>query len=80
MLLRYGGGARNACTQRNSSPALLLQWGIEAEEDTWDALEGYQRGQTQTDYPRDDEMAVWAHPIDIHFQCLVCPLCALQTL
>ena len=49
----------------------VSQWGIEASESSWEILEGYDKGQTQVDHPREDDMAVWAHPIDIHFQCLV---------
>ena len=47
-----------------------MQWGVEASEATWELLEGHDKGQTQTDHPRAD-MAVWAHPIDVHYQCLV---------
>jgi B9 domain-containing protein 2 len=48
-----------------------LQWDMEASEDTWDLLEGFDQGQTHTSWPQDGGKAVWAHPIDIHYQCLV---------
>lgn len=67
----------SACDWPGTPNSAAAQWGIEADEDTWDALEGYQKGQTQTDYPRDDDIAIWAHPIDIHYQCLVL-LCSFQ--
>ena len=43
------------------------KWMIEAGEG-WQPLGGEFVGQTQCDYPVDSgEMAVWCHPIDIHY-------------
>lgn len=30
-------------------------------------LQGSSRGKTHSDYPNDDEAAVWAHPVDVHY-------------
>ena len=46
---------------------VACKWRIERGT-TWDRLEGEDHGQSQTDYPMNEEgMAVWAHPIDVHF-------------
>jgi hypothetical protein len=46
----------------------LLQWGVHTGP-AIELLEGYDQGQTQADEPADGEMAVWAHPIDVHYLC-----------
>ena len=33
----------------------------------WYKMAGLAEGQTHVDYPVDDDMLVWAHPLDIHF-------------
>lgn len=33
----------------------------------WELLEGFDSGQTQVDHPEDGEMAVWSHPLDVHY-------------
>ena len=33
---------------------------------TWTILNGDIGGQTHTDYPDQEELAIWAHPIDVH--------------
>ena len=46
---------------------VTCKWRLEKDA-SWDRLEGEDHGQTQTDYPnKDSELAVWAHPIDIHY-------------
>eukprot|EP00959_Pyramimonas_sp_CCMP1952_P301328 6304511-Pyramimonas_sp.AAC.1 len=50
--------------QRN----LFCKWGVEAGQ-SWDRLEGLDMGQTHVDHPEEGEMAVWAHPIDLHYAC-----------
>jgi len=43
----------------------------------WDKLEGADAGQTHVDHPDEGEMAVWAHPVDLHYVCKVRPyVCA----
>jgi len=44
------------------------QWGVHAGR-SWELIEGLDGGQTQVDAPLDGEMAVWAHPVDVHFVC-----------
>jgi len=39
----------------------------------WDKLEGADAGQTHVDHPDEGEMAVWAHPVDLHYVCKVRP-------
>jgi len=50
--------------QRN----LFCKWGVEVGQ-SWDRLEGADMGQTHVDHPEEGEMAVWAHPIDLHDAC-----------
>jgi len=45
---------------------VFCKWGIEVGRG-WRLLEGFDDGRTQTDHPQDDEMAVWAHPLDLHY-------------
>lgn len=33
----------------------------------WTLVGGDEKGQTQVDYPEDNEMVIWNHPIDLHF-------------
>lgn len=33
----------------------------------WICVGGDEKGQTQVDYPEDDDMAIWNHPIDLHY-------------
>lgn len=52
-----GGGTGYTC-----------KWFIDSGR-KWELLEGYLGGQTQTEYPwADDDMTLWAHPIDVHFK------------
>lgn len=55
-----------------------MQWGLEASEETWDILEGFTEGQTHTNWPKHGGKTVWAHPIDVHYQCMVCVTEALK--
>lgn len=48
------------------------QWGAEVSQN-WDKLEGADAGQTHVDHPDEGEMAVWAHPVDLHYVCKVRP-------
>eukprot|EP00033_Pygsuia_biforma_P003005 GCRY01003306.1.p1 GENE.GCRY01003306.1~~GCRY01003306.1.p1 ORF type:complete len:177 (+),score=20.33 GCRY01003306.1:270-800(+) len=34
---------------------------------TWRKIEGFDKGQTQVDFPEDEHFAVWSHPLDIHY-------------
>lgn len=45
-----------------------LQWGMHAGR-SWELVEGLDQGQTQTDCPADGDMAVWSHPVDVHYTC-----------
>jgi B9 domain-containing protein 2 len=45
-----------------------MQWGVRAGR-SWELIEGLDGGQTQVDAPPDGEMAVWGHPLDVHFLC-----------
>ena len=36
---------------------------------SWELLEGFETGQTHVDAAGEGEMAVWAHPLDVHFVC-----------
>mmetsp|Transcript_15314 Transcript_15314/g.50305 ORF Transcript_15314/g.50305 Transcript_15314/m.50305 type:complete len:177 (-) Transcript_15314:947-1477(-) len=47
---------------------LFCKWAVEAGRQ-WDLLEGIDRGQTHVDHPEDGELAVWSHPLDLHFAC-----------
>ncbi|KAK9817261.1 hypothetical protein WJX72_011956 [[Myrmecia] bisecta] len=47
---------------------IFCKWGITAGR-SWDLLEGLDKGQTQVDHPEDGEIAVWEHPLDIHYIC-----------
>ena len=49
-----------------SLPSLFCKWSIEAGSN-FRLLQGLSKGQTQCDQPNDDEMAVWAHPVDVHY-------------
>jgi len=46
--------------------SLFCKWMIIAEGG-WTVMAGVQGGQTQVDHPADNDMAHWAHPIDVHF-------------
>jgi B9 domain-containing protein 2 len=46
----------------------LVQWGMHAGR-SWELVEGLDQGQTQTDCPADGDMAVWSHPVDVHYVC-----------
>lgn len=50
----------------DTSPNVFCKWSIEAGKD-WERIEGLAQGQTQVDYPADGEVAVWQHPIDVHY-------------
>lgn len=43
-----------------------MQWGVHSGPH-WELLEGFDSGQTQVDHPEDGEMAVWSHPLDVHY-------------
>lgn len=45
---------------------VFCKWGVVAGR-MWELLEGLDRGQTHVDFAKDGDMAVWAHPLDIHF-------------
>jgi len=45
---------------------LFCRWGIVAGSG-WRKLEGDEHGRTQIDHPQDEEMALWAHPVDVHY-------------
>eukprot|EP00698_Gefionella_okellyi_P000071 TRINITY_DN10051_c0_g1_i1.p1 TRINITY_DN10051_c0_g1~~TRINITY_DN10051_c0_g1_i1.p1 ORF type:complete len:192 (+),score=14.17 TRINITY_DN10051_c0_g1_i1:45-578(+) len=45
---------------------LFCKWSF-VTGDGWRLLEGNSEGQTQVDTPEDSELAVWAHPIDVHY-------------
>lgn len=47
---------------------VLLQWGVHAGR-SWELIEGLDQGQSQVDCPQSGDMALWAHPIDVHFVC-----------
>jgi len=47
-------------------PNVFCKWTIE-HGTNWERMEGLLQGQTQVDYPSDGELAVWQHPIDVHF-------------
>lgn len=45
-----------------------LQWGVHAGR-SWELIEGLDQGQTHIDCPQDGEMALWSHPVDVHYVC-----------
>ena len=51
-------------------PSLFCKWSLLAGSN-FRVLQGLSSGQTQCDTPGEDEMAVWAQPLDIHFACRV---------
>eukprot|EP00879_Flechtneria_rotunda_P033217 GHRR01036766.1.p1 GENE.GHRR01036766.1~~GHRR01036766.1.p1 ORF type:complete len:169 (+),score=30.36 GHRR01036766.1:61-567(+) len=51
-----------------SGHSIFCKWGLHAGR-SWDLLEGLEQGQTQTDCPADGGMAVWCHPVDVHYMC-----------
>lgn len=46
--------------------SLYCKWSLEAGSN-FRVLQGVSHGQTQCDYPNAEEMAVWAHPLDVHY-------------
>ena len=44
------------------SASIFCKWSI-VHGPAWTPLEGQLSGQTQVDYPADEEMAQWSHPI-----------------
>eukprot|EP00026_Physarum_polycephalum_P019312 Phypoly_transcript_21272.p1 GENE.Phypoly_transcript_21272~~Phypoly_transcript_21272.p1 ORF type:complete len:176 (+),score=17.78 Phypoly_transcript_21272:55-582(+) len=48
------------------SQDLFCKWSIVAGQN-WSLLEGLIEGQTQVDVPKNGQMAIWAHPIDVHY-------------
>ncbi|XP_014666947.1 PREDICTED: B9 domain-containing protein 2-like [Priapulus caudatus] len=46
--------------------SLFCKWGIHAGG-AWKVLAGLREGQTQVDNPQNEDFAVWAHPVDVHF-------------
>ncbi len=64
-----GAHCSPCCSSDPCADALsALQWGIVAGR-SWELLEGLEEGQTQVDAAQAGDMAVWAHPIDIHYAC-----------
>lgn len=47
-------------------PNVFCKWSVEHGKD-WERMEGLASGQTQVDYPANGDIAVWQHPIDVHF-------------
>lgn len=45
---------------------LFCRWGVHSGPG-WRLLEGFSDGRTQIDHPQDEEMSIWAHPLDLHF-------------
>lgn len=46
---------------------ICCKWSLEAG-DNWEWVDGPRGGQTHTVHPdTEDELAVWAHPIDVHY-------------
>mmetsp|Transcript_13953 Transcript_13953/g.44311 ORF Transcript_13953/g.44311 Transcript_13953/m.44311 type:complete len:177 (-) Transcript_13953:1787-2317(-) len=45
---------------------VFCKWGIFAGR-SWELLEGSDSGQTHVDHPPEGDMAVWSHPVDVHY-------------
>mmetsp|Transcript_18836 Transcript_18836/g.52535 ORF Transcript_18836/g.52535 Transcript_18836/m.52535 type:complete len:178 (+) Transcript_18836:224-757(+) len=45
---------------------VFCKWGV-AMGTTWELVEGLDEGQTHVNGSLNDEMAVWSHPIDLHY-------------
>eukprot|EP01112_Ceratiomyxa_fruticulosa_P004770 TRINITY_DN1530_c0_g1_i4.p1 TRINITY_DN1530_c0_g1~~TRINITY_DN1530_c0_g1_i4.p1 ORF type:complete len:178 (+),score=18.37 TRINITY_DN1530_c0_g1_i4:402-935(+) len=45
---------------------LFCKWSV-VTGSNWQLLEGLVEGQTQVDNPLEGKMAVWSHPIDLHY-------------
>lgn len=52
--------------RRLGASARRVQWGI-ATGTTWELVEGLDEGQTQVNGSQEGGMAVWSHPIDLHY-------------
>ena len=51
-------------------PGVCCKWRVAFNDRQWKLMGGHTSGQTQVDYPSgQDDMAVWAHPLDVHWQC-----------
>ncbi|QDZ23668.1 B9 domain-containing protein [Chloropicon primus] len=51
-----------------SNKNIFCKWGVQTGQN-FELVEGITEGQTQIDHPFEDEMAVWAQPLDVHFAC-----------
>ena len=49
--------------------SLFCKWVVQTG-DAWRLLSGLMEGQTQVDVPGGGEMAVWNHPVELHYQTL----------
>ena len=47
---------------------VFCKWGVHAGPN-FELLEGFAEGQSQVETPFEEEMAVWAQPLDIHYAC-----------
>jgi hypothetical protein len=56
------------CSARCCPRVRMQQWGVHAGR-SWELIEGLDQGQTQVDCPPGGDMALWAHPIDVHYVC-----------
>lgn len=46
-----------------------LNFAVEADEQFWELISGSARAQSHVSYAMDDDIAVIAHPIDLHYRC-----------
>ena len=46
--------------------SLFCKWKVQMGS-AWHILQGEHEGQTQVDDPSDEPIAIWCHPIDLHF-------------
>jgi len=50
------------------SNGTFCRWWI-AAGDQWKLVNGFEKGQTQTDSPKDsNEIAIWSHPLDLFYE------------
>lgn len=63
-----GGHAAILDQHRRSRRCCCCQWGVHAGR-SWELIEGLDQGQTQVDCPQSGDMALWAHPVDVHYVC-----------
>ncbi|KAI8475833.1 MAG: B9 domain-containing protein [Monoraphidium minutum] len=48
--------------------SIFCKWGVHAGR-SWELVEGLDGGQTQADRAPDGDIAVWGHPLDVHYVC-----------